>query len=171
MSDAVEQSLIATFESTDMAEQAAKDLIGWAGASEDIKLGAIGLISKDASGEVKTRNLSERHTEAGAKIGMAVGFVAAVVSGGLTLVPTALGGAAAGAVAGAVAHKRLRVAEPELNELGNKLTDGRVALLVMCTDADAQATADYLVAAGGTVQAFAVSDEDLRSGAEAAATE
>src|SRR5690349_1812818 len=129
MTDAIERSLIATFASTDMAEQAAKDLLGWAGASEDIKLGAIGLISKDASGEVNTRNLSERHTQAGARIGMAIGFVAAVISGGLTLVPTALGGAAAGAVAGNLAHKRLRVAEPELNELGNELTGGRAALL------------------------------------------
>jgi hypothetical protein len=101
---------------------------------------------------------------------MAIGFVAAVVSGGLTLVPTAVGGAAAGAGVGALAHKRLRLAEPELNELGNKLSEGRTALLVMRGDADAQATAEYLVEAGGTVQTFAVSDEDLRTGAEAAST-
>jgi uncharacterized membrane protein len=170
MTEASEQSVIATFDSTEMAEQAARDLMGWDDANNDIKLGAIGLLSKDQHGEVKTRNMSPRHTETGAKIGMTLGFVAAVVSGGLTLVPGAVGGAVAGGAVGALSRKRLRAADKELQELGHELDGGRVALMVMCNEAEVQATAEYLVAAGGEVQSYSVSEEDLRTGADAATT-
>ena len=88
-----EQAVIASFDSQAQAEQAAKDLMGWDKSNDDVKLGAIGVLTKDDKGEIKTHNYSQRKTGKGAKVGMGLGVIAAVFSGGLTLIPTAIGGA------------------------------------------------------------------------------
>jgi hypothetical protein len=100
MADAAERALTAYFDSAAQAEQAAQALMRWDKAQEDIKLGAIGVLTKDAQGEVETKNLSARNTGKGAKVGLGLGALAAVLSGGLTLVPTALAGAAGGGWSG-----------------------------------------------------------------------
>jgi hypothetical protein len=62
MSDSKEQVVIASFDGPADAEQAAKDLMGWDKANDEIKLGAIGVLSKDAKGEIKTKTFSARNT-------------------------------------------------------------------------------------------------------------
>ena len=64
---------MAAFDSQAQAEQAAKDLMGWDKANDDVKLGAIGVLTKDDKGEIKTRNYSERKTRKGAKVGDGTG--------------------------------------------------------------------------------------------------
>ena len=44
MSDAPQHALIAVFDDAAQAEQAARDLMAWDKATEDVKLGAIGLL-------------------------------------------------------------------------------------------------------------------------------
>jgi hypothetical protein len=46
MAETSEQAVIATFENAGAAEQAAHDLREWDKANDDIKLGAIGLVTK-----------------------------------------------------------------------------------------------------------------------------
>jgi len=100
-----EHALVASFENGALAEQAIHDLMGWDKANDDIKLGAIGLLTRDAQGEIKSKNFSARKTGKGAKVGMGLGVLAAVFSGGLTLIPTAVGGAVAGGAAGSLARQ------------------------------------------------------------------
>jgi hypothetical protein len=55
MAETSEQAVIATFENAAAAEQAAHDLREWDKANDDIKLGAIGMVTKNAKGEIQTR--------------------------------------------------------------------------------------------------------------------
>ena len=48
--------MIATFNSPGQAEQAANDLLDWEKDNPDIKLGAIGVITRNNKGELKTRS-------------------------------------------------------------------------------------------------------------------
>jgi uncharacterized membrane protein len=163
-----EQAVIAGFDSQAQAEQAAKDLMGWDKANDDVKLGAIGLLTKDDKGEIKTHNLSQRQTRKGAKVGMGLGVIAAVFSGGLTLIPTAIGGAVAGGAAGTLFRKGLGMSDEDLQKLSADLDGGRAALLVMCDGSEVQPTTEYLTAAGGKVQSHAVNEAELENAAKAA---
>jgi hypothetical protein len=125
MSQPSEHAVIAVFDDTTQAERAAHDLKGWDKANDDIKLGAIGLLTRDDKGKVKAKNFSERNTGKGAKVGMGLGVLAAVFSGGLTLVPTAVGGAVAGGAVGTLSHKGLGMSDAELQQLATDLEGGR----------------------------------------------
>jgi uncharacterized membrane protein len=161
MAETQEQAVIAAFDSVDQAEQAAKDLMGWDKANDDIKLGAIGMLTRDDKGEIKTKNYSARQSGRGARIGMGLGALAAVLSGGLTLVPGVVGGAVAGGGAGSLFRKGLGVSDADLVKLGDELDGGHAALLVMCTPDDVDATSEYLKAAGGRPQTSTISEGDL----------
>jgi len=166
-SGGAEQAVIASFDSQAQAEQAAKDLMGWDKANDDIKLGAIGVLTKDDKGEIKTKNYSERKTRKGAMVGVGLGAIAAVVSGGLTLIPSVVGGAVAGGAAGTLFRKGLGMSEEDLQKLSADLDNGRAALLVMCNAGEVQATSEYLVAAGGKPQSHAVDASELEKAAPA----
>ena len=51
-----QHAVIATFNSPGQAEQAANDLLDWEKDNPDIKLGAIGVITRNNKGELKTRS-------------------------------------------------------------------------------------------------------------------
>src|SRR5579871_5812345 len=94
-----EHAIIATFDSPAQAEQAANDLTDWDKTNPAINLGAVGVLTKTRKGDIKAKSYAARNTGKGAKIGLGVGVMAAIFSGGLTLIPTAIGGAIAGAAA------------------------------------------------------------------------
>jgi uncharacterized membrane protein len=163
-----EHAIIATFNTSGQAEQAANDLLDWAKTNPDINLSAIGIISKNNRGELKTRNWGERNTGKGAKIGMGIGVLAAVLSGGLTLIPTAIGGAIAGAAAGALSHKALGLTDTEKNQLNSDLDRGCAAILVMCDDSEVIAITDYLVLEGGRTLSHPIDSAGLESAPQVA---
>jgi uncharacterized membrane protein len=170
MADAAERAVTAYFDSAAQAEQAAQDLMNWDKATEEIKLGAIGVLTKNADGKLETKNLSARNTGKGAKVGLGLGVLAAVFSGGLTLIPTAIGGAVGGGLVGSLSKKGLGMSDEDLQQLSAALEGGRAALLVLCDDPDVDATTAQLAASGGTVRraADAVSAEALQEAAPAA---
>jgi uncharacterized membrane protein len=163
MAETQEQAVIAVFDGVDSADQAAKDLIGWDKANDDIKLGAVGMLTRDDKGEIKTTNYSSRQTSRGAKVGMGLGALTAVLSGGLTLVPGMVGGAVAGGAAGSLFRKGLGVSNADLVKLGDELDGGHAALLVVCTPDDIDATTEYLTAAGGRPPTSTISEGDLEA--------
>jgi uncharacterized membrane protein len=170
MADAAERAVTAYFDSAAQAEQAAQDLMRWDQANDDIKLGALGVLTKSAEGKVETKNYSSRNTGKGAKIGLGLGALAAVFSGGLTLIPAALAGAAGGGLVGALSKKGLGLSDDDLQQLSAQLDGGHAALLVLCDEPEVEATAAQLAASGGTVRrpADAVSPEALQEAAQAA---
>jgi uncharacterized membrane protein len=169
VAETTEHAVIAAFDTAEQADQAARDLMSWDKANDDIKLGAIGVLTKDDKGEIKTRNYSSRNTGKGAKVGMGLGVLAAVFSGGLTLIPTAIGGAVAGGAVGSLSRQGLGLSEEELQQLSAELDGGHAALLVMCNEGEVQATTDQLTAAGGRPQSHPIVAADLENAAQAAA--
>jgi len=167
-----EHAVLAVFDDAAKAEQVAHEMMAWDKANEDIKLGAIGLLTRQAgdwgTGEIKTQNFSSRNTGKGAKIGMGLGVLAAVFSGGLTLIPGAVGGAVVGAAAGSLSRTGLGITEDERQQLVGELDGGRAALLVMCDDSEVIAVTEYLRAAGGKPQSHAIDDADLQAASAAA---
>jgi hypothetical protein len=83
--------VLAFFDSEDAADQAAKALKDWEKATEYMKVDAIGVLVKDENGEVKEHKLGKRAGKKGMGVGVALGVVAAIPTGGASL----LGGAAA----------------------------------------------------------------------------
>jgi uncharacterized membrane protein len=160
-----EHAVIAVFDSPAQAEQAANDLMDWEKANPNLSLGPIGILTKNSRGDIKTKSYGARNTGKGAKVGIGIGVLAAVLSGGLTLIPTAIGGAIVGAAAGSLSHKGLGLTDAEKKQLSSDLDGGCAAILVTCNDSELKAITDYLALEGGRTLSHAIELADLESAA------
>jgi uncharacterized membrane protein len=155
--------VIAIYSDEEAAKQAANALQNWDKANNDIKLGAIGTISKQGD-KVKTH--VGRKTGSGAKVGAVLGITAAVLSGGITLIPGVVGGAVGGGAIGTFFKKSLHLTKEEIQQLGQKLDSGRVALVVTVDENEVDATSKQLADSGGDVESYAVPTEALEEAAQ-----
>ena len=168
MSDNKNEHLVtAVFDSKDMAAGAAQALKDWDKANEDIKLGAIGVLTKNEKGKIETTNYSSRNTGKGAKIGVIVGVITALLSGGVTLLGGVIGGAVLGGLMGSLSKQGLGLTEDDLQTLATELSAGHAALLVMCDDSEVEATTAELTTMGGKTQSKPVSDEAVQQAEQA----
>src|SRR3954451_3215334 len=119
--------VIAIFNGQDAAKQAIQGLQSWDDANEDIKLGAIGTIYKDGD-KIKTH--VGRKTGSGAKVGSILGVIAAVLSGGVTLIAGVAAGLIGGGAIGSFFKKSMHMTKEEVEALGPKLDAGHVAVVV-----------------------------------------
>lgn len=162
---ATEHAIIATFDSSGQAEQAANDLIDWEKTNPDINLAGIAVLTKNNKGEIKTRSYGARNAGKGAKVGAGIGVLAAAVSGGLTLIPTVIGGVIVGAAAGSLSHKGLGLTDAEKHRLSADLDNGCAAILVMAGDSEVKAITDYLALEGGRIVSYPIDPSSLESAA------
>ena len=151
-----EQVIVAFFESTKESDSAAEALMNWDKANEDIKLGSIGHITLD-DGEVKMKQYGKSRTGRGALVGGVLGFVAAGVTGGLSLVAGALGGGAIGGVIGKLDKNNFGLSDDSIAEIKEHLEGGGSALVALCDDFEIEATMVELEALGGKAQSFGMS--------------
>ncbi len=150
------------FAGADKANDAADSLKAWDKGSKDVELGGIAILTWE-DGKMKTRKVGTRDTGKGAGWGTALGAAVGVLSGGVTLIGGALVGAAAGAATGAFFHKGLGMSDADKTKLEDQLKKGGAALVVMTTDAEAQATKEFLNNLNdGEVQDYKVSDDDAQ---------
>jgi outer membrane lipoprotein SlyB len=156
--------VIALFASEEAADAAVSALKSWDAANKDIKLGAVGTITKEGD-KVKT-NVG-RKTGKGAKVGAVLFVASAVLTGGGTLVASAASGAVVGGVAGTFFNKSTNLTKEEFQKLGAKLGPGNVAVVVTCDESEVEATRAQLVDAGGQVQSYAVPAEALDEASQA----
>ena len=163
MADTRARAVLAYFDSAAQADRAAQELLRWDKADDLVGLDTLGVLTKTAAGTLETKNLSARNTGKGALVGLGLGALAAVVSGGLTLLPAAVGGAAGGGLAGSRSKRGLGLSDDDLQQLRAALEGGRAALLVLCDPHEVAVATALLTAAGGTVRpaADAVSPEAL----------
>lgn len=151
--------VVALFPNREAAEAARTQLQAWDKADESVKLGHMGIITKEG-GKVKTRvprNWGK---------GMVVGAVAAL------LTPIGLiGGVAAGGAVGSFFKKDLNLTKEEAQKIGDHLDEGGAALIVTLDEAEIQPATDQLVSYGGTVRTYIVPTEDLQTVHEAAQAE
>jgi uncharacterized membrane protein len=142
------------------AEAAAEDLKKWDKANDDIKLGAIGVITLNHSnGEIEVNEVGQRNTRKGALWGTAIGAGLGILTAGIALIPGLIIGAAVGGGIGALDHKSLGMTDEDVHELAAHLKNGGAALGVMCDDFEVEATAAKLAEEGGRTGEFKLAVE------------
>jgi uncharacterized membrane protein len=151
-----QQLVLAFFDTEDAADQAADALKGWENATEYMKVDAIGVLVKDKDGKVKEHKLGKRAGKRGMGVGVALGLVAAIPTGRLSLVGGVLGGAAGGGGIGEFFHKGLKMTEGEADRISGELNAGHAAVGVLTWDFETNAVADKLKGLGGTPQTHEV---------------
>jgi uncharacterized membrane protein len=158
------QLVLAYFENEDAADKAAEALKAWDKASDDIKLGNVGVLVKDANGEVKEQKLGPRNTRKGAGIGLVLGVLAAPFTAGLSL----LGGAVAGGVGGGAIGTLFQRGLPkeDVERIGSELDAGHAAVGALVEEGEASQVTAKLAELGGKPEAHAVSGEGLTQTAE-----
>lgn len=166
MSD-TNQLILAIFDSEDTADKAAEEIKSWDKASDLIKLGGVGVLVKDKNGKIKQSKLGARQGRKGAGIGLALGLIAAIPTGGLSLAGGAIGGALGGGGIGALFHKGFKVSKEDMQRLDRELDAGHAIVGVMAMDFEASMVADKLTQLGGKVKAHEVTDEALQAAAQA----
>ncbi|MFD4913078.1 DUF1269 domain-containing protein [Streptomyces virginiae] len=152
--------VLAFFPDEDSADQAAQALRDWEKATEYMKVDAIGVLVKDEQGQVKEHKLGRRAGKRGLGIGVVLGVIAAIPTGGLSL----LGGAAASGVGGAVIgeffHKGLKMTDEDVAHVGRELDEGHAAVGVLTWDFETEAVTAKLKESGGTPHTLQVAEVD-----------
>jgi len=156
------QLVLAFFQNEAAADQAVKEIKQWDKASKEIKLGSIGVLVKDDKGKVKTHKLGSRHTVTGA----AAGVLAAVLSGGVTL----LSGVVLGSLVGVFIHKGLGMSKEDLARIGGELDGGKAAVAVLAEADEGAAVSAKLAGLGGVSETHEVTEEALEQAVAATET-
>ena len=157
---AKKQLVLAFFASEAAADEAVNNIKQWDKASKDVKLGAIGVLVKDDKGKIKTHKLGKRRTGGGAVLGV----LAAVLTGGVSL----LGGAVAGGILGAFFHKGLGMSKDDLARINSQLDGGKAAVGILAGADETAGVTAKLAELGGVAETHEVSDEAVEQ-AEVAA--
>lgn len=153
--------VLAFFKDEASADKAVADLKAWDKATKSVKLGSIGVMVKDAKGKVKTHKLGTRAYGRGAGIGVILGLIAAVPTGGLSLLAGGAWGAVGGAIVGTFFHNGLGISKDDLKRISKQLDGGKAAVGVLCEEKEVQEVSDKLTASGGKVETHAVTEEAL----------
>jgi hypothetical protein len=150
--------VIALFDDENFANYGIDLLKKWDYANNEVKLGAIGFITKKGD-KVKTH--VPRKGGGGAKVGAVVGVIAAVLTGGTSWIVGAMGGSALGGITGAFFKKSLHLTKQDIEELGAQLEAGKVAVVVTCDEHEIEATSKQLAQYGGVLTSYAVPEDAL----------
>jgi uncharacterized membrane protein len=145
------QLVIAYFDTSYKADTAARALKSWDKANDEVKLGAIGVLYEAPNGKIKTKKYGPHNTGKGAKIGLLLGVLAAVL-GPVTLVAGAAYGAAGGGIVGTFSRKGLGLSDEELTSIKTQLAEGKAALAVLAEPQEVEAITAELASLGGTTE-------------------
>jgi uncharacterized membrane protein len=151
-----QQLVLAFFATEDAADDAAKSLKGWQKGGEYTKEEAVGVVAMDKDGNVKHHKLGRRAGKKGMGIGVALGVIAAIPTGGLSLVAGAAAGTVGGGVVGEFFHKGLKMTDEDVARVGRELGAGHAAVGVLAWDFEADAVSAELKDLGGTPQTYEV---------------
>jgi uncharacterized membrane protein len=157
-----EYLILSYFPDKAAAEEAAGQVKEWDKNTIEIKLGSIAVLSVNEKGELQSEKVGTRATGKGAKWGIALGAVAGIFTGGLTLVGGALLGLAAGAVAGAFVHSDIGMTDEDRDRLEKHLQAGGAALAVMADDFEVKPTMSIMTNFGGESTSYIVPEEVLK---------
>ncbi|MFJ6636710.1 DUF1269 domain-containing protein [Streptomyces sp. NPDC091376] len=158
-----QQLVLAFFPDEESADQAARSLKNWEKATEYMKVDAIGVLVRDSHGKVKEHKLGRRAGKKGMGVGVALGVIAAIPTGGLSLAGGALAAGAGGGVIGEFFHKGLKMTDEDMASIGRELDDGRTAVGVLTWDFETDAVAGKLKDLGGTIQTLEVAQVETEA--------
>ncbi len=159
--------VLAIFDNEASADEAVAALKSWDKANELVKLGGIGVLVKDENGKIKEHKLGPHQGKKGAGVGLVLGIVAAIPTGGLSLVGGMATGAIGGGVVGSFFHKGFHELKKEdADRIDQELNAGRAAVGVLVEPVDADVVTAQLVKHGGTPEKLSISDDTLKDAAE-----
>jgi uncharacterized membrane protein len=147
------QLVLGFFESETAADSAAKQLQEWDKSTAGIKFDNIGVLVKDEKGKIKTQKLGPRHTGAG----LVLGGLAAVLTGGVSLVA----GVAIGGAIGHFAQKGLGLSKEDVTRISGELDGGKAAVGVLVEETQAKAVTAWMTDLGGKLETYTVSEEAI----------
>ena len=164
--------VVAYYQNIPTAGGAAQELMDWDEADDDIKLGAIAVMSYDPrSEELVADEVGQRNTKKGALWGTAIGATLGILTGGIALIPGLIIGAGTGAAIGAVGHKDVVMTDGEAAEMLERLRHGAGAVAVMADDFEVEPVKIYLARLGGDVDDFTLPAETAEAVTAAAAAQ
>ena len=153
------QLVLGIFADEAAADSAVESLKSWDKMSDDIKLGAIGVLVVGEDGALKEQKMGQRSTKKGAGIGLVLAVVAP---------PTLLAGLVGGGALGAFHHKGLGLTPEDRLRIGAELSGGKAAVGVLAPAEEADAISGKMTQFGGATEAHEVTDEALADVAAAA---
>jgi hypothetical protein len=153
------QLVLGIFADEAAADAAVESLKTWGKASPENKLGPVGVLVVDETGQIKEHKLGERSSRKGA----GVGLVLAVI-----FPPTLLAGVVGGGLLGHFHHKGLGLTAEDRARIVAELSGGKAAVGVLAAAGQDAAISAKLTELGGAAEVHAVSDEALEAVAAAA---
>jgi len=153
------QVVLGIFADEAAADAAIESLKSWDKMTEEVKLGAIGVIVLDEKGQPKIHKMGARSGKKGAGIGLVLAVI---------FPPTLLAGLVGGGILGHFHHKGLGMTAEDRARIVGELEGGKAAVGVLATGEEADAVVGKLAELGGDVEAHEVTDEALEAVAAAA---
>ena len=153
-----QQLVLGIFADEAAADVAVKWLKDWDQATDEIKLGAIGVLVADEFGQIKEHKLGARSGKKGAGIGLVLAVVAP---------PTLLAGIVGGGVLGHFHHKGLGLSTEDRERIVGELRGGKAAVGVLAKGDDVAAVSAQLTDLDGIVEVHEATDEALEAVAAA----
>jgi uncharacterized membrane protein len=152
--DKNERLVIGYFPNKEQAEHAVDALRHWDTSNAAVKLGNIGIMIQE-DGKLKTS--VPRKAGKGAALGLGIGAIAGILSGGMTIVGGLIVGGVVGGALGALFKKSLGLSPEDMQKIASHLEGGLAAVVVMCDDYEVDGVVADLKQSGGTVESFDMS--------------
>ena len=157
--------VVAVFADQPTAAAAAEWLKKWGKTQtdvDDIKLGAMAVLTADEERQIQVRRVGGRDVGAGAGVGLVIGALVGAASGGIGLLGGLAAGALAGGLGGGLIRKGLGMHEGDLAELNDQLCAGRAAVAVVVHESHAKAVMEQLIDLGGSTRVYECSLDALK---------
>lgn len=152
--DKNERLIIGYFPNKEQAEHAVDALRHWDTSNAAVKLGNIGIMVQE-NGKIKTS--VPRKAGKGAALGLGIGAITGILSGGMTIVGGLIVGGVVGGALGALFKKSLGLSPEDMQKITSHLEGGLAAVVVMCDDYEVDGVVSDLKQSGGTVESFDMS--------------
>ena len=152
--DKNERLVLGYFPNKEQAEHAVDALRHWDTSNAAVKLGNIGIMVQE-DGKIKT--IVPRKAGKGAALGLGIGAITGILSGGMTIVGGLLIGGVVGGALGALFKKSLGLSPEDMQKITSHLEGGQAAVIVMCDDYEVDGVVADLKQSGGTVESFDMS--------------
>jgi uncharacterized membrane protein len=145
------ESVIALFDSTAVAESAARRVEYWTRSNPLAPLKALGVLAKTEDGSLSLQRLGPRETRKGAGIGLLAGALVSTTGGFNVLEGLAVGAVGGGAV-GSLFRKGLRLSAETRSRIALRLRPGGAAVMAVVPAWQAGTVGDKLIEYGGTLE-------------------
>ncbi len=156
--------VITVFENEAAAMEAVEWLKKWEKMNtdvDDVKFGAMGVLTAGEDREIKVHRVGRRDARSGAGLGLVIGGLVGVLTAGIGLLGGMAVGALVGGAGGGLIHKGLGMHEGDLVELTDRLCSGRAAVAIVVDEAAVSLVSEELVSLGGITKVYECSLEDL----------